>query len=47
VAPAAERVRQQVERVRLLLAGHENQLPPAMVEAWQRVSGWVRDLGKP
>jgi hypothetical protein len=44
---AAERVRQVTERVRPLLAGRESQLPGPMLEGWQRMSGGVRDLGKP
>jgi hypothetical protein len=27
-------------------AGWPDTLPPAMLEGWQRVSGWARDLGK-
>jgi hypothetical protein len=47
VAPAAERVRQQVERVRPLVEAHEAELPRAMLEAWEQMFGVVRSLGKP
>ena len=47
VAPAAERVRQQVERVRPLVEAREAELPRAMLEGWQQMSGWVQSLGKP
>ena len=47
VAPAAERVRLQVERVRPLVEAHEAELPRAMLEAWEQMFGVVRSLGKP
>ena len=47
VAPAAERVRQQVERMRPLVDAREAELPRALLEGWQQISGWVRSLGKP
>jgi hypothetical protein len=47
VASAAERVRQQAERVGPLVAGNESRLPPAMVRAWGRLSTLVPNLGKP
>jgi hypothetical protein len=47
VAPAAERVRQQVERVRPLVQAHQTELPRPLLDGWVRLSGWVRDLGKP
>jgi hypothetical protein len=47
VAPTAGRVRQQVERVRPLVQTHETELPRALLDGWARLSGWVRDLGKP
>jgi hypothetical protein len=47
VAPAAERVRQQVERVRPLVQTREAELPRALLEGWQQMSGWVQSLGKP
>jgi hypothetical protein len=47
VAPAAERVRLQVERVRPLVQAHERELPPALLEGWERLSGWARSLGRP
>ena len=47
VAPAAERVRQQVERVRTLVKAHETELPRGLLEGWERLSGWVRSLGQP
>jgi hypothetical protein len=47
VAPAAERVRQQAERVRPLVEAHEAELPRAMLEAWEQLFGVVRSLGKP
>jgi hypothetical protein len=46
VAPAADVVRRQVDRVRAIVEDHETELPRAMVEGWTRLSGWVRDLGK-
>ena len=42
VAPAAERVRQQVERVRPLVEAREAELPRAMLEGWQQMSGSVQ-----
>jgi hypothetical protein len=47
VAPAAERVRRQVERVRPLVKARETELPRALLEGWQRLSGWVGFLDKP
>ena len=47
VAPAAERVRLQVERIRPLVQAHERELPQALLEGWERLSGWVRSLGRP
>jgi len=47
VAPAAERVRQQVERVRPLVRTHETELPRPLLDGWEKLSGWVRLLGKP
>jgi hypothetical protein len=47
VAPVAERVRQQVERVRPLVEAREAELPRAMLEGWQQMSGSVQSLGKP
>ncbi len=47
VAPAAERVRQQVERVRPLVQAREAELPRALLEGWQQMSGWAQSLGKP
>ena len=47
VAPAADRVRKQAERVRPLVEAHETELPRAMLEAWDEMSGAVRSLGKP
>jgi hypothetical protein len=47
VAPAADRVRKQAERVRPLVEAHETELPRAMLEAWEEMSGAVRSLGKP
>jgi hypothetical protein len=47
VAPAAERVRRQVERVRPLVQTHESELPRALLEGWERLSGWARAVGKP
>jgi hypothetical protein len=47
VAPAAERVRLQAERVRPLVQAHENELPRALLEGWAQLSGWIRSLGKP
>jgi predicted nucleic acid-binding Zn ribbon protein len=46
VAPAADVVRRQVDRVRAIVEDHETELPRAMVEGWTRLSRWVRDLGK-
>jgi hypothetical protein len=46
VAPAAERVRQEVERVRPLVQAHQSELPRPLLDGWVRLSGWVRDLGK-
>ena len=46
VGPAAERVRAQVERVRPLVQAHQSELPRALLEGWERLSGWVRSLGK-
>lgn len=45
VAPAAERVRQQVERVRPLVQAREADLPRALLDGWQQLSGWVQSLG--
>lgn len=47
VAPAAERVRQQVERVRPLVESRESELPRALLDGWQQLSGWVQRLGEP
>jgi hypothetical protein len=47
VAPAAERVRLQVDRVRPLVQSHETELPRALLEGWERLSGWAQSLGKP
>jgi hypothetical protein len=47
VATASERVRQQVERVRPLVEAREAELPRALLEGWQQLSGWARSLGKP
>ena len=47
VTPGAERVRRQVERVRPLVQAHESELPRALLEGWERLSGWARMLGKP
>jgi hypothetical protein len=46
VAPAAERVHRQVERVRPLVQARETELPPALLEGWQRLSGWAGFLDK-
>ena len=47
VTPAAARVRQQVERVRPLVQAREADLPRALLEGWQQMSGWVQALDKP
>ena len=47
VATASERVRQQVERVRPLVQAREAELPRALLEGWQQMSGWAQSLGKP
>ena len=47
VTPAAARVRQQVERVRPLVQAREAELPRALLEGWQQMSGWVQALDKP
>lgn len=47
VTPAAERVRQQVERVRPLVEAREAELPRPFVEAWEQMSGGIRSFGKP
>jgi hypothetical protein len=47
VTPAAERVRQQVERVRPLVEAREAELPRALLEGWQQMSGGAQSLGKP
>ena len=47
VAPAAERVRQQVERLRPLVQAREADLPRDLLDGWEQLSGWVGSLGKP
>jgi hypothetical protein len=47
VTPAVARVRQQVERVRPLVQAREAELPRALLEGWQQMSGWVQALDKP
>jgi hypothetical protein len=47
VAPAAERVRQHVERMRPLVESRESELPRALLDGWQQLSGWVQRLGEP
>jgi hypothetical protein len=47
VTPAAERVRQQAERGRPLVQAREAELPRALLEGWQQLSGWVGRPGEP
>jgi hypothetical protein len=47
VAPAADRVRQQVERVRPLVQAREAELPRALLEGWEQLFGGVGSLGRP
>ena len=47
VAPAAARVRQQVERIRPLVDLREAELPRALLDGWQQLSGSVQRLGEP
>src|SRR5262245_20728422 len=35
-----ERVRQQVERIRTLVQACDAEMPRALLEGWQRLSGW-------
>jgi hypothetical protein len=47
VAPAAARVRQQVERIRPLVEAREAELPRPLLDGWEQLSGWVQRLGEP
>lgn len=47
VAPAAERVHQQAEKVRPLVEAREAELPRPFLEAWEQMYGGVRSFGKP
>ncbi len=47
VAPAAERVRKQLERVRPLIEAREAELPRPLLDGWEQLSGWAGRLGEP
>ena len=47
VAPAAERVRKQLKRVRPLIEAREAELPRPLLDGWEQLSGWAGRLGEP